>query len=141
MNPITVETIVRAPLLKVWQYWNDPAHIVRWAFASDDWEASAAVNDLRVGGTFTTTMAAKDKSASFDFSGTYTIVEEHARIAYDMSDGRHVEIMFAETPEGVRVTETFDPEGQNPAEMQRVGWQAILENFQKHVETDGTGEQ
>ncbi len=134
MAPITVETIVNAPLSKVWEYWNQPEHIMQWAFASDDWEAPASENDLKVGGKFKTTMAAKDKSASFDFGGTYTEVRENELIEYDMDDGRHVKVKFSQTPEGVKVTEAFDPEGENSEEMQRGGWQAILENFKKHVE-------
>ena len=133
-SPITVETLIKAPLTKVWQYWNEPEHIKQWAFASDDWEAPSSANDLRVGGNFTTTMAAKDKSASFDFSGIYSAVEEHKLIEYDMADGRHVKIEFSELPEGVKVVETFDPETENSEELQRSGWQAILDNFKKHVE-------
>jgi uncharacterized protein YndB with AHSA1/START domain len=134
--PITVETTINAPIAKVWEYWNEPDYITHWAFASDDWEAPSAENDLRVGGKFTTTMAAKDKSESFDFSGTYTDVKEHELIEYDMDDGRHVKIEFSEVPEGVRVTETFDPENENTEELQRSGWQAILENFRKYVESN-----
>jgi uncharacterized protein YndB with AHSA1/START domain len=133
-NPITVETIVNAPVEKVWECWNKPEHITGWAFASDDWEAPAAENDLRTGGKFKTVMAAKDKSSSFDFEGTYSTVKKHELIEYDMSDGRHVKVEFAGTPEGVRVTETFDPENENSEEMQRSGWQAILDNFKKYVE-------
>lgn len=133
-NKITEQTMIKAPLSKVWEYWNKPEHITKWAFASDDWEAPAAENDLRTGGTFKTTMAAKDKSTSFDFTGTYTAVKEHELIEYDMVDGRHVKVEFAETPEGVKISETFDPEQENSEEMQRVGWQAILENFKKYVE-------
>lgn len=131
---ITIQTIVKAPIAKVWEYWNKPEHIVCWAFASDDWEAPSAENDLRVGGKFKTVMAAKDKSSSFDFTGTYTVVKEHELIEYTMSDGRHVKVVFEKTPEGVRVTETFDPEKENPEEVQRSGWQAILDNFKKYVE-------
>jgi uncharacterized protein YndB with AHSA1/START domain len=134
-NAITVRTSVNAPIEKVWECWNKPEHIKRWAFASDDWEAPAAENDVQVGGKFKTVMAAKDKSASFDFAGTYTAVKEHELIEYDMDDGRHVKVVFEETPEGVRVTETFDPENENPEEVQRNGWQAILENFKKYVES------
>lgn len=133
-NPITVETVINAPLSKVWQYWNDPQHIVNWAFASNDWEAPAAENDLRVGGKFKTVMAAKDKSASFDFTGTYVAVQQHALIEYDMEDGRHVKVEFTEVPEGVKVVETFDPETENSEELQRAGWQAIMDNFKKYVE-------
>jgi uncharacterized protein YndB with AHSA1/START domain len=131
---ITVQTVVNAPFAKVWEYWNRPEHIVRWAFASDDWEAPAAENDLRVGGKFRTVMAAKDKSSSFDFTGTYTAIRENELIEYDLDDGRQVRAEFTELPEGVRITESFEPENQNPEEMQRTGWQAILDNFKKYVE-------
>ncbi len=143
-NPITVETIVKAPIAKVWEYWNKPEHIVNWAFASDDWEAPEAENDLRTGGKFKTTMAAKDKSASFDFTGIYTKVMEHELIEYDMDDHRHVKVEFnqlsadaealADKPEGVKVSVTFDPENENSEEKQRDGWQAISDNFKKYVE-------
>lgn len=133
-QPITVETIINAPVSTVWERWTKPEHIMKWAFASNDWEAPAAENDLRVGGKFNITMAAKDKSASFDFTGTYTNVQNHERIEYTMDDGRQVQVEFAERPDGIHVTETFDPEQQNPEEMQRSGWQAILDNFKKYVE-------
>lgn len=144
MNKITVQTTINAPIEKVWDMWNKPEHIVHWAFASDDWEAPEAENDLRVGGKFKTVMAAKDnpstssgqESASFDFEGTYTDIKEREHIAYDMDEvGRHVDITFEQTPEGVKITETFDPENQNPEEMQRAGWQAILDNFRKYTES------
>jgi uncharacterized protein YndB with AHSA1/START domain len=134
-NPITVQTILNAPIAKVWDGWNNPEHITKWAFASDDWEAPNAENDLRVGGNFKTTMAAKDKSESFDMVGIYTVVKEHELIEYDMEDGRHVTVQFQETPEGVKVTETFDPEQENSEELQRSGWQSILDNFKKYVES------
>jgi uncharacterized protein YndB with AHSA1/START domain len=133
-DTITVHTVVNAPIEKVWEYWNQPAHIVHWAFASDDWEAPAAENDVRVGGKLKTTMAAKDKSESFDFTGTYTAVREHEFIEYDMSDGRHVKVEFTELPDGAKVIETFEPENENPEAMQRSGWQAILDNFKKYTE-------
>lgn len=135
-NAITVQTVIKAPMDKVWQCWNEPEHITQWAFADDSWEAPSAQNDLKVGGTFVTVMAAKDKSAQFDFGGTYTAVKEHALIEYDMGEsGRHVKVEFSEVPEGVKIVETFDPEGENSLEMQRNGWQAILDNFKKHVES------
>lgn len=134
MNKITVETTVKAPISKVWERWSKPEHITKWAFASDDWEAPAAENDLRKGGKFKTTMAAKDKSQSFDFGGTYTAVQEHKLIEYDMDDRRHVRTEFTEVPEGVKIVQTFDPEGENTEEMQRSGWQAMLENFKKYAE-------
>ena len=134
-NVITIQTVVNAPLAKVWEYWNKPEHITGWAFASDDWEAPAAENDLRVGGKFKTVMAAKDKSTCFNFTGTYTAIEKNELIEYDIEDGRHVKVEFEETPTGVRITETFEPENENPKDVQRSGWQAILDNFQKYVES------
>lgn len=133
-STITVKTIVNAPIERVWECFIKPEHIVNWAFASPDWEAPRAENDVRVGGTFLTVMAAKDKSASFDFTGEYTKVENHRLIAYTMSDGREVCVEFTQVPEGTEVVETFDPEHENPKEMQQTGWQAILENFKKYVE-------
>jgi len=133
-TPITVQVLVNAPIEKVWTSWNEPQHIVGWAFASDDWEARAPENDLRTGGSFKTTMAAKDNSASFDFTGTYTNVKVNERIEYVMDDGRTVRVEFRETPTGVEITETFDPESENAEEVQRSGWQAILNNFKKYVE-------
>jgi uncharacterized protein YndB with AHSA1/START domain len=133
-NPITVQATVSAPIDKVWQYWNNPEHITDWAFASDEWEAPSAENDLRVGGRFKTVMAAKDKSASFDFAGSYTAVIQNKLIEYDMDDKRHVKVEFDQTPQGVRIVESFEPEYKNPKEMQRTGWQTILNNFKKYVE-------
>jgi len=133
---ITVQTTVKAPMRKVWESWTEPEHIVKWAFASDDWEAPHAANDLRPGGKFKTLMAAKDKSASFDFGGVYDAVKEHELIEYDMDDGRHVKTEFEQLPAGagVRIIQAFEPENMNPEEVQRSGWQAILENFKKYAE-------
>lgn len=141
-SPITIETIVNAPIEKVWEYWTKPEHIEKWAFASDDWEATDATNDLRTGGTFSTTMGAKDKSESFDFGGTYTNVVASQTIEYDMSvdenetKARHVRIDFSTTPEGTKIVQTFEPEQENSEDLQREGWQAILDNFKKHVESN-----
>jgi uncharacterized protein YndB with AHSA1/START domain len=136
MNPITIETTVHAPIEKVWEYWTKPKHITKWAFAADDWEAPSAENDLRVGGRFKTVMAAKDKSASFDFGGVYTAVEDHKLIEYDMDgeDKRHVKVEFSEVAGGVNVVVTFDPENENSEDVQRTGWQGISDNFKKYVE-------
>ena len=141
MNKIQVSIIVTSTLEKAWKFWNDPKLIPLWAFASDDWECPRAENNLVVGGTFATTMAAKDKSFSFDFSGTYTDIVEHQKISYVMSQditdstARTCEILFKDLGNGtVEITETFDPEQQNSAEMQQNGWQSILNNFKKAVE-------
>src|SRR6185436_4151485 len=110
---ITVQTTINAPIEQVWNCWTQPEHIVNWAFASDDWEAPAAENDLRVGGQFKTVMAAKDKSTSFDFTGVYTNVNNHQHIEYTMADDRKVKVEFSETPDGVQIIESFDPENTN----------------------------
>lgn len=133
-NAITVQAIVKAPAVKVWEYWNKPEHITGWAFANEGWEALKAENDLRVGGNFKISMSAKDRSHSFDFAGTYTAVKENQLIEYDLSDGRHVKVEFSEVPDGVKVVETFEPEEENTEDMQRSGWQAILSNFKKYAE-------
>lgn len=133
---VTVEAVVHAPVEKVWKYWNEPTHITQWCAASDDWHAPKAENDLKVGGVFSTTMAAKDGSFSFDFGGTYTSVELYKTIAYTMGDGRKVSITFAPQENGTQVVESFEAESENPVEMQRGGWQAILDNFKKYTETN-----
>ena len=131
---VTVKVDVNAPVTKVWQFWTEPEHIVHWNNASDDWHTPKTENDLRVGGSFTSLMAAKDGSVSFDFSGTYTDVEEHKKIAYELGDGRKVDITFADYGGRTEVEETFDAEQTHPAEMQQQGWQAILNNFKKYTE-------
>ncbi len=133
--PITVETTVNAPIGKVWESFTEPRHITQWCQASEDWHAPYADNDLRAGGQFKTTMAAKDGSFSFDFGGTYSEVKDQQRLAYQMSDQRKVEVDFVPVDGGVKVTETFDPEETNPVEMQKGGWQAILDSFKKYTES------
>ena len=132
----TVETTVNAPVEKVWQYWSEPEHITKWCQASPDWHAPHAENDLRNGGKFSTTMAAKDGSFSFDFGGEYTEVESHQKIAYKLEDSRKVEIIFTAQGGQTHIRESFDLESQNPEEMQRGGWQAILDNFKNYTETN-----
>jgi len=132
---ITVQTVVKAPVQKVWACWTDPKHITQWCSASDDWHAPSAENDARTNGKFKTRMEAKDGSMGFDFEGVYSNVIENKRIEYDMADGRQVKIEF--TPHGneTRVMESFDPESQNSEDMQRQGWQAILNNFKNYTES------
>lgn len=134
---ITVSTSVHAPVSKAWEVWNKPEHIVKWAFASDQWEAPAAENDLKVGGRFKTTMAAKDKSASFDLTGEYTAVKENELIEYTMDgdDKRKVSTTFTQNGDMTDISETFDMENENNEDMQRAGWQAILDNYKKYVES------
>lgn len=131
---ITIETTVNAPIEKVWDLWTKPEHITRWCQASDDWHAPSAENDLRTGGKFSTTMAAKDGSVSFDFGGVYDNVISNEVIDYTLGDGRKVSIRFKQEEEGVHITESFEAETTHPEEMQRDGWQAILDNFKKYTE-------
>ncbi|TAE55264.1 MAG: polyketide cyclase [Bacteroidetes bacterium] len=131
---ITVQTTVQAPLATVWDCWTLPEHITQWCQASDDWHAPHAENDLRAGGRFVTTMAAKDGSFSFDFSGEYTRVVPHSLIEYSLDDERKVRIEFLVEGDSTHITEHFDAEQENPEEMQQAGWQAILESFKRYVE-------
>lgn len=132
---ITVETTIKAPVEAVWSYWTDPKHITNWCFASDDWHAPNAENDLRVNGKFKTRMAAKDGSAGFDFEGLYTRILKYKTIEYVLGDGRRVGISFSSHSAKTKVIESFNPENENPYEMQKGGWQAILDNFRKYVES------
>jgi uncharacterized protein YndB with AHSA1/START domain len=135
---ITVEALVRAPLDAVWRAWTDPDDIVRWNAASEDWHTTSATVDLRVGGTFSSRMEAKDGSMGFDFEGTYTEVVPKERLGYAMEDGREVLVEFRPEDGGVRVRETFDAEESNPADLQRAGWQAILDRFAAYVEAQAS---
>ena len=131
---ITVKTTVIAPLEKVWECWTNPEHSKQWSHASDDWHSPYADNDLRVGGKFKTTMAAKDGSVSFDFEGVYTNVKDKCLIEYTIADGRNVQIYFTSQGDTTEVVETFDPENTHSLEMQKGGWQAIMDNFKKYTE-------
>ena len=135
-KPITIETTVNAPIEKVWQYWSAPEHITKWCAASDDWHTPRAENDLRTGGKFNSRMEAKDGSFAFDFGGVYDNVRENEIIDYTMGDGRTVQVRFTENGDQTKVVETFEPESTNPVEMQRGGWQAILDNFKKYTEAN-----
>ncbi|MEY5049848.1 MAG: hypothetical protein RLZZ175_3207 [Bacteroidota bacterium] len=132
---ITVETTVNASLNTVWDSFTNPTHITQWCFASDDWHAPYAENDIQTGGKFKTTMAAKDGSFSFDFEGEYSLVKSQEEINYFLEDGRTVKINFISEENSTKVIETFDPENENPADMQKAGWQAILDNFKKYTES------
>jgi uncharacterized protein YndB with AHSA1/START domain len=131
---ITVETLVKGSLNSVWDSWNNPDDIKQWNTASDDWHTTQSRVDLREGGKFSARMEAKDGSEGFDFEGTYTRVAPERLIEYRMEDGREAKVEFSEVAEGVLVRETFDAETENDPEVQRQGWQAILDNFARHVE-------
>ena len=134
---ITVETLVKADLDAVWAAWNNPEDIKRWNTASEDWHTTRSTVDLREGGKFSSRMEAKDGSAGFDFEGTYTRIVPKKAVEYRMSDGREVKVEFVERPGSVLVRETFDAETENTPELQRRGWQAILDHFARHVEAAG----
>jgi uncharacterized protein YndB with AHSA1/START domain len=131
---ITIETTVNAPVEKVWEFWTGPEHITRWNNASDDWHTPSAVNDLRAGGKFSCRMEARDGSMGFDFGGVYDAVEKNETIRYTMGDGRKVEVSFTGDGKTTRVVETFDAENTHSIEMQRTGWQNILDNFKRYTE-------
>jgi uncharacterized protein YndB with AHSA1/START domain len=131
---ITVETTVNVPVEAAWNAWNDPEAIKQWCSGSPDWHTPRATVDLREGGTFSSRMEAKDGSMGFDFGGTYTKVIPHQQIEYTMEDGRKVEITFEDQGGTTHIVETFDAEGKNPVEMQRAGWQTIMDNFKTYTE-------
>ncbi|WP_202081291.1 SRPBCC family protein [Caldalkalibacillus salinus] len=131
---ITVETTVHAPVEEVWEYWTEPKHITQWCFATDEWHAPKADNDLRVGGKFVTRMEAKDGSFGFDFAGVYDEVRKNECIAFSLEDGRKTTVTFVSLGNQTRVTEAFEAENTNEIEMQKEGWQAILDNFKKYSE-------
>lgn len=131
---ITVQTKVQAPLDKIWSFWTVPEHITKWNSASEDWHTPYVDNDLKVGGKFKYTMASKDGRMSFDFIGTYSVIQDKRTIAYTIEDGREVIVVFEAQEDGVIIRESFDPELENPKELQQQGWQAILDNFKKYVE-------
>lgn len=134
-SAITVSATVNASPDKVWNCWTSPMHITKWNHASDDWHSPEAENDLRAGGKFRSRMAAKDGSMSFDFEGIYDKVEHLKLIEYTLGDGRKVRVTFEAAGDSVTVTETFDAEQIHSQEMQKAGWQAILDNFKKHTES------
>jgi uncharacterized protein YndB with AHSA1/START domain len=130
---ITVETHIRAPITEVWRAYTTPADIMQWNAASDDWHTTRAAVDLRVGGEFSSRMEAKDGSFGFDFAGTYTQVVPNTLLAYTFGD-RTCVVAFEPVANGTRVRVAFDAEEENAVDLQRDGWQAILDNFAKHVE-------
>jgi uncharacterized protein YndB with AHSA1/START domain len=134
MSQITVTTQIKSTLAEVWKKWTSPEDIVNWNQASDDWHCPSAENDLKVGGQFTFVMASKDGAMSFPFQGEYTAVDQHKEISYRMADGRMAHVSFEAQGDHVEIIESFDPENVNPEDMQRAGWQAILDGFKAYAE-------
>ena len=133
---ITIGATVHAPVEKAWEYFTSPEHVIKWNHASDDWHSPKAENDLRPGGKFLYRMEAKDGSFGFDFWGVYDEVKKNERIVYTMGDGRKCIVLFKDNGNQTQVIESFEAEGTNPVEMQKTGWQAILDNFKKYVEAN-----
>lgn len=134
-SKIDIQATVSATIQKTWDYYTLPEHITQWNFAADSWRCPYASNDVRVGGIYTARMEAKDGSFGFDFEGIYEEVELYKKLIFTMPDQRKVVVNFREDGHQTNVTLTFDAEKENPEEMQREGWQAILNNFKKHVES------
>lgn len=135
-STIRIEATISANLQKVWAYWTKPEHITKWNFASDDWHCPKAVNDLRVGGKYGARMEAKDGSFGFDLEATYDQVIEQKRLTYTMTDGRQATTEFESFGDKTKVTTVFDADREHPEEMQKNGWQAILNNFKKYIEAN-----
>jgi uncharacterized protein YndB with AHSA1/START domain len=135
ITKITVEVNINASIDLVWEYFNSPEHVVKWNAASEDWHTPRAINDLRVGGQFNNRMEAKDGSFGFDFIGVYSEVIAYQKISYTMEDGRTADIFFEKNGSGTKLTEVFVAETENSVELQKGGWQAILDSFKKYVES------
>jgi uncharacterized protein YndB with AHSA1/START domain len=134
MTKIVIQVVINAPAEQAWKLYTEPEHIMKWNSASGDWHTPKAENDLRIGGKFFSRMEAKDGSTGFDFSGTYDHVKANELIEYTMSDGRKAKTTFAENDGKTEITITFDAESTNSIEVQRNGWQAILDSFKKYVD-------
>lgn len=133
---ITVSAAITADVKKVWDYYSNPKHITKWNFASDDWHCPKAENDLRIGGKLLSRMEAKDGSFGFDFEAYYDELIDYKKITYSMTDGRQAVTVFEDHNGKTKVTTTFDAEKENPVELQKEGWLAILNNFKKYVESN-----
>ncbi len=134
---LTVSVTANVPVEKAWKHFTSPDAIVQWYHASEDWHAPKALNDLTIGGIFFTRMESKDGSMGFDFTGTYTAIEMHKLIAFLLPDGRKVSVTFSEEGSATTIIETFDAETLNPVDLQRAGWQSILDNFKHFTENNG----
>jgi uncharacterized protein YndB with AHSA1/START domain len=135
MTKIKVEANIKAPQAKVWEYYTNPEHIVHWNFASEDWCCPAANVELKAGGKYHARMEAKDGSFGFDFDAIINELQTFEKLSYTMLDDRKVEILMNKTVHGTYISVEFEAENENPFEMQQAGWQAILNNFKKHVES------
>ena len=131
---ITVETTVPVLPEQAWKYWTEPKHITKWNQASEDWHTPWAQNDLRAGGKYSSRMESKDSKHGFDFWGVYDVVEPYRVLNSTLGDDRKVFVTFQPVAGGTKITETFEAEGENSIELQRQGWQAILDSFRSYIE-------
>lgn len=135
MEPqITITATIIAPIEKVWDYYTNPKHITQWNFADSSWHCPSAINDMKIGGTYKARMEAKDGSFGFDFEAIYTAIEKHKSFTYEFG-GRSSTVTFNKKENQTEVLVSFDPETENPIEMQRAGWQSILNNFKNYTES------
>lgn len=132
---LTVESTVNAPVERAWEYWTNPEHVTKWNYASDEWHSPSGVNDLRVGGSFSFRMEAKDGSMGFDFGGIYDEVRDKEYIEYTLGDGRKVTVSFIPEGSATKIVEKFEAESTHSLELQQGGWQAILDNFRRYAES------
>lgn len=133
---ITIHATISAGIQKVWNYYTQPEHITKWNFASPDWHCPSASNDMRIGGKYTARMEAKDGSFGFEFEATYSEITENQKFVYVMPDGREVSVSINEDNHLTNITVCFDTETENPVDLQREGWQAILNNFKNYAENN-----
>ena len=134
-SKITVQATIHADAKKVWDYYNNPAHIIHWNFADPSWHCPSAENDMRIGGTYKARMEAKDGSFGFDFETIYTEIEEGKQFTYGFG-GRTATVQFNNLGSQTEVVISFDPENENPVDMQKAGWQSILNNFKEYTENN-----
>jgi uncharacterized protein YndB with AHSA1/START domain len=134
LDKIKIKAIIVATREKVWNFYTNPDHITKWNFADPSWHCPTAFNDFKIGGRYLARMEAKDGSFGFDFEAIYTEINQGKGFTYEF-DGRQVTVEFIEENQQTEVIVTFDPETENPIELQRNGWQAILDNFKKYTET------
>lgn len=132
---ISIENQINAPIEKVWDFYTQPEHITQWNFADPSWHCPSATNDMRIGGTYSARMEAKDGSFGFDFEAVYDEIKSGQYFSYVMPDDRKVEVSFENTGDQTKVSIVFDAENQNPVDMQKAGWQSILDNFKRYSES------
>lgn len=135
-HEIAIETMIHAPVRDVWEYWTNPDHIMKWSRASEEWFTSSVENEVRPGGRFYSRMESRDGTMGYNFSGRYDEVVPGDHLFYTLDDGRKVQVYFFPEGDHTRVRQTFETENGNPFEMQQKGWQAILDHFKAHAESE-----